>query len=206
MHRRQFLKTLGAITALGTTGTWARQPARPNLLIIQTDEHNFRTLGCYRQTLSPDQAFVWGKDAVVETPNIDSIAARGVICTSFYATSPVCTPSRASFLTGLYPHNTGAPTNNAPMKSEMVTFANVLRDNGYATGYAGKWHLDGSGKPQWQPKRNFGFADNRYMFNRGHWKKFELTARGPRVAARKNGRPTYSVAGADELIWPVTSI
>ncbi|UCF16419.1 MAG: hypothetical protein JSW59_02975, partial [Phycisphaerales bacterium] len=41
---------------------------RPNLLIIHTDEHNFRTLGCYRKMLSPEQAFVWGPNAVVETP------------------------------------------------------------------------------------------------------------------------------------------
>ena len=169
-----------------------------NLIVIQTDEHNFRTLGCYRKHLSADQAFVWGKDAFVETPAIDSVADRGVVCTSFYATSPVCTPSRASFFTGMYPHHTGAPTNNEPMKTEMVTFAKLLQDQGYETGYAGKWHLDGPGKPQWGPKRKFGFADNRYMFNRGHWKKFEITDDGPRVAARQKDKPSYALAGADE--------
>ena len=79
---------------------------RPNLLIIQTDEHNFRTLGCYRTTLPPEQAFMWGRNAVVETPNIDWIAGNGAICTKFYATSPVCSPSRASFVSGQYPQNT----------------------------------------------------------------------------------------------------
>ena len=66
----------------------------PNLLIIQTDEHNFRTLGCYRNTLTPDQAFVWGDGIAVETPNIDWLADQGAICTSFYATTPVCSPSQ----------------------------------------------------------------------------------------------------------------
>lgn len=174
----------------------AEQPL--NLIIIQTDEHNFRTLGCYRDTLSREQAFVWGEKAFVETPAIDSIAKRGVLCTSFYATSPVCTPSRAAFFTGVYPHNTGAPTNNEPLHDNMITFAEVLQNNGYATGYAGKWHLDGGGKPQWAPERKFGFADNRFMFNRGHWKKFEITDAGPRVAARQNNQPTYAVDGADE--------
>ncbi|WP_182870900.1 sulfatase family protein [Rhodopirellula sp. JC639] len=172
---------------------------RRNVLIIQTDEHNFRTLGCYRQTLPEEQALVWGKDAVVETPAIDSIAQRGAICTSFYATSPVCTPSRAAFFTGLYPHQTGAHTNNQPLRSDIVTFAEVLRRDGYATGYAGKWHLDGPGKPQWAPQRQFGFADNRFMFNRGHWKNFQLTDSGPRVGSRdKKGAPSYGVGDADE--------
>ncbi|MCC9641895.1 sulfatase [Rhodopirellula sp. JC740] len=170
-----------------------------NVLIIQTDEHNFRTLGCYRQTLSPELAAVWGKEAIVETPHIDSIAARGAICTSFYATSPVCTPSRAAFFTGRYPQNTGAYQNDRPLSSDMVTFAEVLRRNGYATGYAGKWHLDGSGKPQWEPNRKFGFSDNRFMFNRGHWKKFAFDAGQPIIAAtNKKGTPSYSLDDADE--------
>jgi arylsulfatase A-like enzyme len=84
-----------------------------------------------------------------------------------------------------------------PLRSDMVTFAEVLQAKGYQTGYAGKWHLDGSGKPQWAPRRQFGFADNRFMFNRGHWKKFELLEGKPRVAARKKGQPSYGVDGAD---------
>lgn len=190
---------LSLIPALTVWGAPAddEQPARPlNLIIIQTDEHNFRTLGCYREHLPLEQARIWGEQAIVETPCIDSIAASGAICTSYYATSPVCTPSRASFFTGYYPHRTGAPGNDLPLNNEMVTFAEVLKRQGYATGYAGKWHLDGPGKPQWQPERQFGFSDNRFMFNRGHWKKFELTPDGPRVAATKNGKPTYAVDGA----------
>ena len=57
-------------------GTSRGETPRPNLLIIQTDEHNFRTLGCYRDTLSPEQALMWG-EAVVETPHIDWIADHG---------------------------------------------------------------------------------------------------------------------------------
>jgi arylsulfatase A-like enzyme len=171
---------------------------RPNLVIIHTDEHNFRTLGCYRATLAPEQALMWGA-AVVETPHIDSIAQRGALCTSFYATTPVCSPSRASFVSGLYAHHTPVHSNNIALSDGIVTFAELLRRAGYATGYLGKWHLDGEGKPQWAPERQFGFQDNRYMFNRGHWKQLEDTPEGPAVKARNpSGEPTYAVQGADE--------
>ncbi len=158
----------------------------PNLVIIHTDEHHFNTLGCYGGT-------------IVETPNIDWLAENGALCTSFYATTPVCSPSRASFVSGRYPQCTPVVTNNISLDDEIVTFAETLGRKQYATGYAGKWHLDGSGKPQWGPERQFGFAENQFMFNRGHWKKLEDTPDGPRVAARnKNGQPSYDVAGADE--------
>jgi uncharacterized sulfatase len=171
---------------------------RPNLLIIHTDEHNFRTLSCYRKMLSPEQAFVWGPNVVVETPNIDWLAEHGALCMSFYATTPVCSPSRSSLVSGCYPQNTQVVTNNIPMNDDIITFADILRQQGYATGYAGKWHLDGTGKPQWAPKRKFGFEDNRYMFNRGHWKQLEDTPKGPAVATRDpSSKPTYSIKGAN---------
>ena len=88
----QVLLPIVASLALSLFALPAVAADSPNLLIIQTDEHNFRTLGCYRDTLPPlgcyralmtdDQAFVWGK-AVVTTPNIDWLANGGAICTSF---------------------------------------------------------------------------------------------------------------------------
>lgn len=199
MNRRDFLRTSGLAAASALCAkVFGREARRPNLLVIHTDEHNFRTLGCYRRLLPPEQAFVWG-DAVVETPHIDWLADHGAICTSFYATTPVCSPSRASFVSGRYPQNTPVVTNNIALDDGIVTFAEVLRRQGYATGYAGKWHLDGTGKPQWAPERRFGFTDNRCMFNRGHWKQLEITSEGPRIKARnKRGGPSYDVAGADE--------
>ena len=157
-----------------------------NVLVIQTDEHHFKTLGCYG-----------GK--IVKTPNIDWIAKNGAIATSFYATTPVCSPSRGALMSGKYPQHTPVTNNNIRLDDEIVTFAEILRRKGYATGYAGKWHLDGNGKPQWGPKRKFGWEDNRFMFNRGHWKKFEDTNAGPRIASRnKQGRADYGLVGADE--------
>jgi len=190
MHRRALLTKTGvgalaAIAILTAGGVAAGAQKKPNLLIVHTDEHHFRTLGCYG-------------GRIVKTPNIDWLASHGALCTSFYATTPVCSPSRSAFVSGRYPQNTPVVTNNIPLDDRVVTFAEILRREGYATGYAGKWHLDGPGKPQWAPERKFGFEDNRFMFNRGHWKQMEDTPSGPRVMARGKKGPTYSVEGADE--------
>ena len=174
-------------------------PKKPNLLVIMTDEHNFRTLGCYRNLMPVDEAYVWGEGLEVETPHIDFLADEGVLFSKFYSVVPVCSPSRGSFVSGLYPQHTGVPRNDEPMLDEVITFAQVLKENGYETGYAGKWHLDGTGKPQWGPERKFGFADNRYMFNRGHWKKLVDTPHGPDIGAKNSrGEPGYGLRGADE--------
>lgn len=164
------------------TALWAGSgfaQTRPNILIIHTDEHNFRTLGCYRACLPQQQAMPWGKGNVVETPNIDYLARHGVLFSRCYATTPVSSPSRASFMTGLYPQNAGVLTNDMVLNKDAITFGEVLRANGYETGYIGKLHLNGKGRPEWHPERDFGFSDNRYMYNRGHWKKIEETEKGP---------------------------
>jgi arylsulfatase A-like enzyme len=169
-----------------------------NLLVIMTDEHNFRTLGCYRNTLPPEQALMWG-NTVVETPNIDWLAENGALCTSFYVNTPVCAPSRAAFVSGKYPQNTPVDGNDIPLADDIITFAEVLKNEKYATGYVGKWHLDGEAKPGWAPERKFGFTDNKYMFNRGHWKQLEDGKTGPAVVTKnKKGKPNYSINGANE--------
>jgi len=133
----------------------------PNLLIIHTDQQSWWTLNIYGGT-------------IVETPNIDVIGREGAMFSNFFANSALCTPSRGCFLTGRYPHAHGAYTNNIPLNRDEVTFAQVLKEHGYDTGYSGKWHLDGRRRPGWvHEDRGMGFEDNDYMFNRGHWKKLE---------------------------------
>ena len=176
-----------------------RAAETPNILLIVTDEHNFRTLGCYRDHLSKEQAEMWGPGVVVTTPNIDRLASEGVICTRAYATAPVCSPCRAAMITGLYPQNTGVPTNNYKLRTDVPTLASILKKSGYETGFIGKWHLGGAGKPEWSPEIDGGFVDKQFMFNRGHWKKFELTNTGAEVASRdKQGEPSYNLDNADE--------
>lgn len=147
---------------------------KPNLIIIHTDEHNFRTLSCYQDLLPENQAFIWGEGNNVKTPNIDRIANEGAICTSYYASSPVCTPSRASLVTGLYPQATGAPKNGLHIREDIPTFATILKDQGYATSYVGKWHLAGHEKYTFGIKYKAGFDDNRFMMRGGHAPYFHI--------------------------------
>ena len=164
---------------------------KPNLLIIQTDEHNFRTLGCYRDLMTKDQADVWGIGNVVETPNLDRLAKEGAICTNYYSSSPVSTPSRSSFQTGLYPIAAGAPINGMPMKQNLTTFAEVLRQDGYQTDYVGKWHLAGVRHQDtiiMGPGSAFGYMDRTYQFESEHNKWVE-TIQQPNVITISNRPP-----------------
>ncbi len=182
-NRINVLLLVFSLTIVGVNQVAAqnKKSEKPNLIIIHTDEHNLRTIGAYRETMSKEQAFMWGENVIVETPNIDHIANSGVLCTNWYATSPVCTPSRASMVSGLYPIATGSHVNDLPLKDEVVTFGQILKDNGYATSYVGKWHLDGEDKPGFEPARKFGFDHNRYMINRGHWKILAEDENGVKV-------------------------
>ena len=181
-----------ALAATFTASAMAAKSDKPNLIIIHTDEHNFRTLGCYRKLMPKDRALMWGP-TVCETPNIDWLADNGAVATRFYATTPVCSPSRAAFVSGRYPQNNSVLTNGGTLAGNTVTFAEALRKVGYATGYAGKWHIDNSSKTLWAPERKFGFTDNRYMLKRGHWKQLEDTPQGPRVIDSEK----ISVVGAN---------
>ena len=116
-------------------------------------------------------------------PNLDWLARNGAICDRFYATSPLARRRARSLVSGRYPQNAGTIGNNDLLRDDVITFAEALRRRGYDTGYAGKWHLDGDPWPGWAPRRKFGFEDNRYMFNRGHWKKL---GRDPRRSPRRH--------------------
>ena len=190
--------TFGVVASTGLNLLQAANPASPNVVIVQVDEHSFRTIGAYRELLSKEQAEMWGAGNVVQTPNMDKLAANGVLCTQVYTNCPQSSPSRASFLTGLYSQNTDVIVNGISLNDKVETFAQVMVQNGYSTAYLGKWHLDEkAGLPGWKPKRNFGFTDNRYMFNNGHWKQFIETINGPEVATKnEKGQPTYEVKGA----------
>ncbi|MFI3321675.1 MAG: sulfatase-like hydrolase/transferase [Rikenellaceae bacterium] len=152
---------------------------KPNLLIIHTDEHSFRTLSCYQNQLPESEGFVWGAGCNVKTPNIDRIAAEGAICMSYYCAAPVSTPSRAAMVSGLYSQETDAWKNDIHIRKDIPTFASILRENGYSTSYVGKWHLAGhTDQYTFDPEYDGGFTDKKFMMNKGHSPYFELDKEG----------------------------
>ncbi|AZQ63794.1 PKD domain-containing protein [Flammeovirga pectinis] len=168
---------LGFIALLLSMGAYAQ--TKPNVLIIHTDEHNFKTISKYRNldmssgNVSAEEYYnPWNASEHMETPNIDRIATEGAISTKHYATSPTCTPSRASLMTSLYPGSTGAARNDRPMTDDLPTFANVFKENGYSTSYIGKWHLEGydnPGEKVWGAGRHFGFDNIDWRIEKEHW-------------------------------------
>ena len=101
-----------------------------NLLFVFADQLRAGDLGCEG---NPDAL----------TPHLDALAAEGVRFTNAVSTCPVCTPYRASLLTGKYPLSNGMVVNDVRLPVTETSIAHVLREAGYATGYFGKWHLDG---------------------------------------------------------------
>lgn len=101
---------------------------RPNFLFIITDQHRADHLGC-------------GGNTVVQTPNIDAIAAKGTMWDRFYVANPICMPNRASIMTGRMCSAHGARHNGIPLSKDHTTFVELLCDAGYRTGLIGKSHL-----------------------------------------------------------------
>ncbi len=138
----------------------AADTLKPNVVLIVIDDLGQRDLGCYGSTF-------------YKTPNIDKMAKEGLRFTDYYAACPVCSPTRASILTGKYPQRVnittflpGRPDNpqqrlkqpavRLELPLEELTIAEALKKDGYATAHIGKWHLGGKG---FEPEK-FGFDLN----------------------------------------------
>jgi arylsulfatase A-like enzyme len=141
MTRREFMVSLATVTAGASIHPlWSKSayPQNlPNVLIIQPDQHRGTIMGC-------------AGDQQVITPNLDQLAAEGIRFTHCASSSPLCSPFRASMQTGLYIHKHGIDKNNILLDPKFKTIAEFFTEKGYATGYIGKWHLDG-GIPDPQP-------------------------------------------------------
>ncbi len=96
-------------------------------------------------------AFGYAGDPNIKTPNIDRLAAEGLNFKNTVAVTPLCTPYRASLMTGRYPTSTGIFLNDLYLPSNELCMPEILKDAGYSTAYIGKWHLDGHGRSTYIP-------------------------------------------------------
>ncbi|MRG43926.1 sulfatase-like hydrolase/transferase [Chitinophaga sp. SYP-B3965] len=120
----------------------ATAPAKPNIIFILTDDMGFGDIGCFGGEFIP-------------TPNIDRLAQSGLMLTQYYSAAPICSPSRAGFLTGMYPARWNFSTyldnrkhNRNAQQADFLdpgapSIARFFKDAGYATGHFGKWHMGG---------------------------------------------------------------
>ena len=158
--RRDFLKrtaySASVLTALSGCNV-NRSPQsgkRPNLLFVFADQWRGQATG---YAGNPD----------VRTPHLDRLAKQSVVYSNAVSNCPVCSPFRASLITGRYPLTHGVFLNDLQLNTEAVSFAQAYRRAGYTTGYIGKWHLDGSGRSAYiPPERRQGFE---------YWKVLECT-------------------------------
>lgn len=128
---KSLLKIALLIGIIGFSFTsFAQKNKRPNVLIIQPDQHRGSVMGIAG---NPD----------IQTPNLDLLAHKGIRFENAISGQPVCSPFRATLLSGMYIHKHGVVGNNRLLKPDLTTLGNIFEDAGYATGYVGKWHLDG---------------------------------------------------------------
>jgi arylsulfatase len=156
LNRREFVKAAGlgaAVLAMGGSlkaegfGD-GRAPKKPNIILIMADDMGYSDIGCY--------------GGEIRTPNLDGLAASGLRFTQFYNTARCC-PTRASLMTGLYPHQAGVghmmedkgyESYQGDLNNRCVTIAEVLKLTGYSTYMAGKWHVTRYRGPE-GPKHNW---------------------------------------------------
>lgn len=120
----------------GCGGSALEDVHQPNVLIILMDDMGYGDISCYN-------------DHAVQTPQIDKLAAEGVLCTDFYVPTPYCAPSRATLLTGRFPLRHGLIQNPAPdagidsigIRDEELLLGEIFQQKGYRTKLIGKWHL-----------------------------------------------------------------
>ena len=156
MTRRQILQAAAAPAIASAQGK------KRNIVFILADDHRYDFLSC--------MGHPW-----VKTPNIDRLAKTGSLCENGFVTSSLCSPSRASILTGVYPHTHKVQDNFTPLNPALPTFPALLQKNGYKTGFLGKWHMGGASD---EPRPGF---DHWVSFNgQGEYFDCQLNINGTR--------------------------
>ncbi len=135
LTRRQVVKGAGATLAAGALtglfpGLSRASGRRPNIVFILSDDHRWDHFGVMNHP--------W-----IQTPNLDRLAGEGVLFSNAFCTTSLCSPSRASFISGKYVHNHGVINNLTPWNNKNLTVLELLKRGGYRTGFIGKWHMPG---------------------------------------------------------------
>jgi N-acetylglucosamine-6-sulfatase len=118
------------LLAGGSPGEACGQSQPPNIVFILSDNQRWDFMGCAGHPF-------------VETPNLDRLASEGILFSNAFVTTSLCSPSRASFLTGQYAHTHGVRDNVTPWNDDNQTFFELLREAGYESAFIGKWHMPG---------------------------------------------------------------
>jgi arylsulfatase A-like enzyme len=150
--------------ALLVTAILARagEARHPNILYLLADQWRAQATG-------------YAGDPNVHTPNLDRLAKEGLYFRNVVSVCPVCTPYRAALMTGRYPTSTGMFLNDAALPDSELCMAQILKAEGYATAYIGKWHLDGHGRESFiPPERRRGWdywkaAECDHNYNHSHY-------------------------------------
>jgi arylsulfatase A-like enzyme len=132
----------------------ATESKRPNILFIMTDDHAAQAISCYGSKVN-------------QTPHMDRLAREGIRMDRVFATNSICTPSRATILTGKYSHTNGVPVFNR-FDGSQPTVAKMLRQAGYYTAMVGKWHLgsDPTGFDYWNVLPGQGVYTNPTFYDK----------------------------------------
>src|SRR4029079_13419137 len=141
LSRRQALGTLASpLLANAQAPAQPRGTKRRNVIFILTDDHRYDALGFLKA------------QPLLETPQLDRLAREGAYFKNAFVTTALCSPSRASILTGLYAHRHRIVDNNTLEPPELVFFPQYLQRAGYETAFVGKWHMGGESDA---PRRGF---------------------------------------------------
>lgn len=182
LTRRQFVATSAAAAATAWLGGSAAVHRRraPNVLFVLTDDQRWDAMSCVPQRFMP----------ALRTPNMDRLASEGVRFANAFCTWSLCSPSRASFLSGDYPHVHGVRDNftDYPV-ARLPSYHSHLKQAGYRTAYIGKWHM-GEGKDAHRPPFDYWASHA----GQGHYQDTEFNV------SRTINATTFDVAGKRQVL------